>query len=300
MGVQFEMDGNFRQSERDIFFMNSSFETSCANRKGSGFTLIELLVVIAIIAILAAMILPAMAKAKDKAKGVHCINNQKQLTVAWIMYAGDNNDALPRNAGAFQVGLSMSDPLLKNGGWCHGEMGTQYGANEISASDTGLIKAGTLWPYAKSLGIYKCPADKKTVVVGAATLPTNRSMSMNAYLNPVAPPANGRKYAKLTHITAPSPVDLFVFIDECPGTINDPSFLCDAWNGGYPSIQWVDIPASYHNRAGGISFADGHAEIRKWRDPVVTSQNNPTFTNAGQTPPTDLLWLQARSTTPNP
>ena len=212
--------------------MISTPKTSAANTKRGGFTLIELLVVIAIIAILAAMILPAMSKAKDKAKGTHCINNLKQLTLGWIMYTGDNNDTLPRNAGAFQVALSMSDTtLLANGAWCHGEMGNQYGANGESATDTRLITAGTLWSYSKSLGIYKCPADKKTAVYNGKELPTNRSMSMNAYLNPVGPPNDGKKYFKLTHITAPSPVDLFVFIDECPAHINDPSFWCNAWEG---------------------------------------------------------------------
>jgi prepilin-type N-terminal cleavage/methylation domain-containing protein len=266
------------------------------NKRNHGFTLIELLVVIAIIAILASMILPAMAKAKDKAKGAHCINNLKQLTTAWIMYAGDFDDLLPRNADSVTTAVSMNDTAkLNNGGWVHGMMGTQYGATPTSNTDPDLVKAGSLWKYVKSMGVYKCPADQKNVIIGGKALPTTRSMSMNGFLNPVGgPPGPGRVYRKLANITAPSPVDLWVFIDECPGTINDGYFSCDPFGGN--AGQWVDIPASYHNRAGGIAFADSHAEIRKWNDKTVTSQNSTTFTAPDQNPPIDLNWLQARST----
>jgi prepilin-type processing-associated H-X9-DG protein len=182
-------------------------------------------------------------------------------------------------------------PNIDNGNWVHG----QVDLAPPSSTDPELVKAGSLYPYSKNVKIYKCPADKK--MVGAAREPTTRSMSMSSWMNPIGTLyfGNGiaRVYRKQGDLTRPTPVNCWVFIDESPGTINDGFFVCDPF--GYPTT-WVDIPAAYHGNAGGISFADGHAEIRKWRDPVVTKLNSPTFTPAQQNPPTDLRWLQDRST----
>lgn len=265
-------------------------------RTRGAFTLIELLVVIAIIAILAAMLLPVLAKAKAKAQGMGCMNNLHQLTLAWILYAGDFNDKIPRNGGIGNIAVSMTDPSIHNGNWVHGVMGTAYGATPLSNTDPDLVKAGSLFPYAKDVKIYKCPADQKTAVVAGSRLPTTRSMSMNFSMNPVTPFNSALKvYRKLGDITRPTPVDCWVFMDECPGTINDGFLVCDTY--AYPTT-WVDIPASYHNGAGGLSFADGHAEIHKWHDPVVVKGTFPTYTAAQQTPPTDLKWLGQRSAVP--
>jgi prepilin-type N-terminal cleavage/methylation domain-containing protein/prepilin-type processing-associated H-X9-DG protein len=266
------------------------------------FTLIELLVVIAIIAILAAMLLPALGKAKQKAYGIHCINNLHQLTLAWILYSGDFNDKIPANAGVGTVATTAPVPpaTLNLGIWVHGLMGglSFWGGETLPE----LVQAGSLYPYAKSLNIFKCPADRKTGQPGSAnrSVPTTRSMSMNAFMNPFGSTPGGgvdRIYRKQSDIVAPAPVNCWVFIDESPGTVNDGYFLCDPISN---PAQWVDLPAAYHNGAGGIAFADGHAEIRKWRDGRIIEALNINFniypSDPKQSPAADLTWLQQRST----
>ncbi len=268
---------------------------SCGSlRRPSGFTLIELLVVIAIIAILASMLLPILGKAKQKSQGAHCTSNAHQLTLAWIIYPHDFNDVLPRNGGIGDCATVITDTAtIAKGNWVHGVIGTQYGT-PVSSTDPELIKAGTLFPYSKELKVYKCVADKKTVMLNGAQVPVSRSLSMNAWMNPITPFGSAALvYKKYSALTRPGPVNTWVFIDESPGTINDGFMVCDPF--GYPTT-WVDIPASYHNGACVISFADGHAEMRRWHDPAILAQNLPTYTPARQAPAIDLKWLQDRST----
>jgi prepilin-type N-terminal cleavage/methylation domain-containing protein len=257
----------------------------------AGFTLIELLVVIAIIAILAALLLPALSSAKSQGQRIQCQSNLKQLAVAWHLYALDCNDSLVKNVATASTNFATlpTDPQAVAGGphssWVLGDV-----SNPVEATNLAWITHGAIYPYVKSPGVYKCPADKKAV----NAIPTVRSMSMNAWLNgdPVWA-SDCLTFLKTSRIVNPPPTKLLVFIDENPDSINDGYWVQDLDH----TNVWVDTPASYHVKAGSLSFADGHGEIRKWTDRYVLAGdfNGAAGYNADPTSG-DLAWVQQRVT----
>lgn len=269
-----------------------------------GFTLIELLVVIAIIAILAAMLLPVLTKAKTKAQGIYCMNNIKQLMLAWHMYNGDNND---RIVGAHHGGDAMGGSIASNpraAPWVVGWLDwttSPDNTNILFLTDDKYAKLGKY--IGKSKNVFKCPADNFLNPVQRNRGWTERVRSISGNIgvgdgNAETGPWDAiyKHIKKTSDFLYPGPAENWVFLDEHPCSINDAGFF-----NPYQT-QWIDQPASYHNGAAGLAFADGHAEIHKWIASLSTARAKAVNVNFNGVTATvsgvgdrDLSWLSYRA-----
>jgi prepilin-type N-terminal cleavage/methylation domain-containing protein/prepilin-type processing-associated H-X9-DG protein len=259
------------------------------------FTLIELLVVIAIIAILAALLLPVLSKAKDEARRINCVSNVKQLILTWTLYPVNNREVLVLNGGE---GSSSVRPYLWVFGGNHGDLQTLVNTNYL-VGDTYALFA----PYLRMVQIYKCPADRSTWPVGGRSVPELRSYSLNSFIGtttanaqtPISLAGNYRAYMRTADLNTDSPASRFVFMDVNPGNICTPGFGVDM-----SGQRWIHYPSTLHRWKGVVAFADGHVESHKWLDartrrglPRPTQyigHNDPVANNQ------DFRWIAERTT----
>ena len=271
-----------------------------------GFTLIELLVVIAIIAILAALLLPALNKGKLKAQGIQCLTNHRQLCLAWRMYSDDNQDRL------LYASDNPYDSSTIASTWVTGYLQWYNPQDPANWDPNHDITKSPMWPYCgQSLSIWKCPADRSFVVVNGQAKPRVRSMSMNFFLGGFGgwdgsgflDTASYKLYFKQTELADPGPAKVFVFLDMRPDSIDIGNFAprMSGWPNQPALYGFYDLPGCYHNLACGFSFADGHSETHRWRDgrttpPLLESSNISDQYSSPNNP--DVAWLQDHATRP--
>jgi prepilin-type N-terminal cleavage/methylation domain-containing protein/prepilin-type processing-associated H-X9-DG protein len=260
--------------------------------KRNGFTLVELLVVIVIIGILAALLLPVLARSKQQAQGTQCMSSSKQLLVAWTVYASDFRDILPYNID------SQNTIAAAFGGWVNGFL--DEGPDNPDNTNINLMMSGQLGPYAKNPAIYRCPADPSMAM--GYNAPRVRSYSMDFTVGDKS--TNGEQMAtyadywpnffKMGDFNMGDKT--WVFSDEHPDSINNGLQITP--DGDKNTTTWRDMPASYHNGAAGFAFADGHSEIHQWQDSSTDQamQGNRDWLPMEDTPTnyTDIRWVESR------
>jgi prepilin-type N-terminal cleavage/methylation domain-containing protein/prepilin-type processing-associated H-X9-DG protein len=267
----------------------------------SGFTLIELLVVIAIIAILAALLLPALSRAKQRALGIQCLANAKQLQIAWHLYTDEFHDFIPGNNWWMEAGVNGM--TRGPGNWLTGWEDVTV-VDNTDNTNTALFldpKWSSLGPYSKSAAIYHCPSSQILVKEGGGTFTLARTVAMNGWMGYTnRPDFSGFQFIrKTTDLVKLKPADAFVFADERDDSVDDGFFAVHMSNDVI-----IDVPANYHARSGPVTFADGHAELHHWsstdiqfpqQSGVATAKYN--MINVAADDP-DLLWLRDHATKP--
>lgn len=275
--------------------MKAEAKSQASISRNRGFTLIELLVVIAIIAILAAMLLPALSKAKQKAQAIGCMNNAKQLMLGWIMYASDNNDLLAPNDYPFTTAYAgeVATTQVKQKNWVVGTMAVGSDAADLPFKQgkvSELLDPNTvLSPYVPNRNVYHCQADNYVDSYAGNNVHV-RSYSMNSAVGtifssatatqPIGSPVGGGflagsayqnnqstylTYGKMSSFTRPGAANTWVIMDENPITINDSSLAVSAL-ATPGSTYLIDYPAGNHANSAGMAFADGHSIVHKWQD----------------------------------
>ena len=272
------------------------------NRTPAGFTLLELLSVIAVIAVLVSLLMAAVAKVKSRAGGIFCMNNNKQLLLAWLLYTDENDGKL------LFASEDRNNPKSRAATWVTGLMDIDP-SNRSNYDPEVDIKKSPLWRYAPHASIWKCPADMSKVRVNGRFRPRVRSMAMSiwaggfgGWVPEVLLSNRFRVYLNISEATDPGPSQTWLFLDQREDSINLGNYFTSmhGWPDQPEAYRFIqDVPASYHHRAAGISFFDGHAEIHRWRD------DRTMFPMKGRIPPNyvigssgnpDIRWLQERAT----
>ena len=259
-------------------------------RKSQGFTLIELLVVIAIIAILMAILMPALNRVKEQGKRAVCLNNLKQLALAWLMYADENDDRLVNGAAGYSnVNTGWGDHANEQA-WVEQCWASDYGSGGQMPAEDQLqaIRAGALWSYVKDEDLYRCPTGSRGEMLTYAIM-----FSMNAVNHPPTQGKRGAHIKKRSEITNPAPAYRLVFIDE--GWVTP-----DAFAVYYDQETWWDDAPVRHGDGTNVSFADGHSDYKKWKgiETIKNGRNlSRTHQGAGFVPSSsegydDLYWMQ--------
>jgi prepilin-type N-terminal cleavage/methylation domain-containing protein/prepilin-type processing-associated H-X9-DG protein len=266
-----------------------ALKRTSGRRLVSGFTLIELLVVIAIIAILASLLLPVLNQAKARAQQIKCVNNQKQLSLAWFLYSAENQEKLVNN-GHVPYGTETVEEILEfTKLWVVGgtHLSPTFYTNIPALIDP---RQAAFASYITTPSVYKCPSDREKVLIGSSSHPRLRNYAMNSYFgwNMPAPGWGGARYVsfeKTSDLALADPAGLFVFTDVNPGSICHSGFVV--------SSQWFyHLPFTGHGGAGVLAYADGHVERQRWTDSETLKPTHDLSNHfSGSANNRDLAWI---------